>query len=97
MEAKTTNDSPKPATENGVENGTEEETEKPDNDDITDIEAESLKNEARRRIKSCGSEDSAMPPADSISCLGNCHGGQVTRGSHVEEVVAKPVGEKKND
>jgi hypothetical protein len=29
--------------------------------------------------------------------LGNCHGGQVTRGSHVEEVVAKPVGEKKND
>jgi hypothetical protein len=86
-------------TEKGVENGTEEEAEQQENDDITDVESQSL-NEARRRIKSCGGDgvcEDAAATADCISCLGNCHGGQLTRGSHVAEVVDKPVEEKKND
>ena len=36
---------------------------------------------------------------DGVSCFDSCHGGQWTppRGSHVAEVVEKPVEEKKND
>ena len=41
----------------------------------------------------------ASEGADGVSCFDSCHGGQWTppRGSHVAEVVEKPVEEKKND